>query len=132
MEGEHREFNFIEVKVFEDVDRSLEENDYVRQAEILCEEMSRDIVSDLDLISLTSIVSSIVCNLEEDIEYDESMLPSDDCTVMLFSDDIQDMIYDKVPKKQIFEFIKQELVNRERYELLREIQKNEKNGKILF
>jgi hypothetical protein len=74
------------------------------------------------------MLSSIVCNLEDDIEYAQDGFPSDGCKVMLFSDEIQDMYFDNFSNEDILSIIKEELITRERYELLNEIKKNEENS----
>jgi hypothetical protein len=62
------------------------------------------------------------------IEYAQDGFPSDGCKVMLFSDEIQDMYFDNFSNEDILSIIKEELITRERYELLNEIKKNEENS----
>lgn len=128
MENSDREFTILEIDMFNRIDEALENNDYKYQADILCELMSRQMLDEFDLIRTVSMISSIVCNLESDIEYGEDGLPLDECMVMKFSDEVQDMYFDNMDNEDIFQIIKDELINRERYELLKEIKKNEENS----
>lgn len=128
MEGNHREFTILEIEMFNRIDEALDNNDYKYQADVISELTSRNMLDDFDIIRTVSMISSIVCNLEEDIDYSKDGLPSDNCRVMLFSDEIQDMYYDGFSNQDILYVIKDELLKRERYELLNEIKKNEKNS----
>ena len=85
-------------------------------------------LDEFDVLRTVSMISSIVCNLEEDIKYAKDGLPSDNCNVMVFSESIEDMYFDNCSNKDILSIIKDELVTRERYELLNEIKKNEENS----
>ena len=125
MENDYREFNAIEIDIFNKIDEANETNDYKFQADILCELTSRGMIDDFDIIRTVSMISSIVCDLEEDVEYGLDGLPVENCVVMDFSDELQDLYFDGVSNKDIMKVIKNELEARERYELLKEILSNE-------
>jgi len=128
MEGHHREFNALELDVFNKIDEANETNDYKFQADIICELISRGMIDDFDVIRTVSMISSIVCDLEDDVEYGLDGLPVEDCNVMAFSDELQDLYYDGTPNKEIMKVVKNELEVRERYELLKEILSNEEDS----
>lgn len=128
MEGHSGEFTIVDIDLFSKIDKALEDNDYKYQADVICELTSRNMLDEFDIIRTTAMISSIVCNLEEDIEYGENGLPSDECNVIQFSDTIQDMYFDGFSNEDIFGIIEGELLKRERYELLNEIKKNEENS----
>jgi hypothetical protein len=128
MEGNNREFTILEIDMFNRIDEAIENEDHKYQADIICELTKRNMLDDFDIIRTVSILSSIACNLEEDIEYEKDGFPSYGCKVMLFSEDIQDMYFDKFSNEDILSIIKEELTTRERYELLNEIKKNEENS----
>jgi hypothetical protein len=128
MEGFNGEFAILDIELFNNIDKALEDNDYKYQAEVLIEVANRKMLDDFDIIRTTSIMASIICNLDEDISYADDGFPSEECNVMKMSDEIQDMLYDGLEKEKVMDFIKNELIFRERYELLNEINKNEKNS----
>jgi hypothetical protein len=128
MENDYREFNAIEIDIFNKIDEANETNDYKFQADILCELTSRGMIDDFDIIRTVSMISSIVCDQEEDVEYGLDGLPVENCVVMDFSDELQDLYYDGVSNEDIMKVIKNELEARERYELLKEILSNEEDS----
>lgn len=128
MENDYREFNALEIDIFNKIDEANETNDYKFQADILCELTSRVMIDDFDIIRTVSMISSIVCDLEEDVEYGLDGLPVENCVVMDFSDELQDLYCDGVSNKDIMKVIKNELEARERYELLKEILSNEEDS----
>jgi hypothetical protein len=128
MEGNHREFTILEIDMFNRIDKAIEDNDHKYQADVICELVSRNMLDEFDVLRTVSMISSIVCNLEEDIEYAKDGLPSDNCKVMVFSEQIEDMYFDNYSNDDILSIIKDELIIRERYELLNEIKKNEENS----
>jgi hypothetical protein len=128
MEGNNREFTILEIDMFNRIDEAIENEDHKYQADVICELTKRNMLDEFDIIRTVSMLSSIVCNLEEDIEYAQDGFPSDGCKVMLFSDEIQDMYFDDFSNEDILSIIKEELITRERYELLNEIKKNEENS----
>jgi hypothetical protein len=128
MENDYREFNAIEIDIFNKIDEANETNDYKFQADILYELTSRGMIDDFDIIRTVSMISSIVCDQEEDVEYGLDGLPVENCVVMDFSDELQDLYYDGVSNKDIMKVIKNELEARERYELLKEILSNEEDS----
>jgi hypothetical protein len=128
MEGNHREFTILEIDMFNRIDKAIEDNDHKYQADVICELIGRSMLDEFDVLRTVSMISSIVCNLEEDVEYDKDGLPSDNCKVMVFSEQIEDMYFDNHSNEDILSIIKDELIIRERYELLNEIKKNEENS----
>jgi hypothetical protein len=128
MEGNHREFTILEVEMFSKIDEALENNDYKYQADVITELTSRNMLDDFDIIRTVSMIASIVCNLEDDIAYDTNGFPTEECSVMMFSDEIQDMYFDGFSNGDVLSVVKDELLKRERYELLNEIKKNEENS----
>jgi hypothetical protein len=128
MEGNHREFTILEVEMFSKIDEALENDDYKYQADIITELTSRNMLDDFDIIRTVSMIASIVCNLEDDIAYGTNGFPTEECSVMMFSDEIQDMYFDGFSNGDILSVVKDELLKRERYELLNEIKKNEENS----
>ena len=125
MENYSYGFDELDVHIFAAVDKSLENNDYKFQAEVLDELLNRNILCDFELIRTVSIISSIVCNLDEDVVYGQDGIPTDDCVVMFFSNKLDDMFVDGLSNDEIFNFVKEELLVRERYELLNELKKYE-------
>jgi hypothetical protein len=128
MEGNHREFTILEVEMFSKIDEALENNDYKYQADVIIELTSRNMLDDFDIIRTVSMIASIVCNLEDDIAYGTNGFPTEECSVMMFSDEIQDMYFDGFSNGDVLSVVKDELLKRERYELLNEIKKNEENS----
>jgi hypothetical protein len=128
MEANNREFTILEIDMFNRIDEAIENEDHKYQADVICELTKRNMLDEFDIIRTVSMLSSIVCNLDEDIFYAQDGFPSDSCKVMLFSDTIQDMYFDNYSNEDILAIIKDELILRERYELLNEIKKNEKNS----
>jgi len=128
MEGDNREFTILEIEMFNRIDEALETNNYKYQADVICELLSRNMLDEFDIIRSVSMIASIVCNLEEDVEYGEIGLPTDNCNIMVFSDTIQDMYFDGYSNDEIYAIVEDELLKRERYELLNEIKKNEENS----
>jgi hypothetical protein len=125
MEYDSYGFNWEDIELFSSVDKAIEDDDYKFQAEILTELLSKNILDDFDLSMKTSIVSSIVCNLEDDFIYGKDELPIEECNVICFSDNLMDMYFDEVDKEEIYNYVKEELIRRERYELLNELIKYE-------
>lgn len=128
MEGDNREFTILEIEMFNRIDEALETNNYKYQADVICELLSRNMLDEFDVIRSVSMISSIVCDLEDDMEYGDNGLPTDECNVMIFSDTIQDMYFDGYSNDDIYAIVEAELLKRERYELLNEIKKNEENS----
>jgi hypothetical protein len=125
MEYDSYGFDWEDIELFSSVDKAIEDDDYKFQAEILVELLSNNILDDFDLSMKTSIVSSIVCNLEDDFIYGKDELPIEECNVIYFSDELMDMYFNEVDKEKIYEYVKKELIRRERYELLNELRKYE-------
>jgi hypothetical protein len=69
-----------------------------------------------------SIISSIVCNLDDDLMVDEDNFVVDDCNAIYFSEVIEEMaLSGKI--EEAMEYVEMELISRERYELLNEMKK---------
>lgn len=128
MEGDNREFTILEIEMFNRIDEALETNNYKYQADVICELLSRKMLDEFDVIRSVSMIASIVCNLEDDIAYGINGFPTEECSVMMFSDEIQDMYFDGFSNGDVLSVVKDELLKRERYELLNEIKKNEENS----
>lgn len=125
------EFTELEVELFNRVDDSINNNDYKEQS-LFLNQMIEYILSGSDddhfrNICCISIIASIVCDEDDYITYDEDGVIEEDCDYMLFSDKIDDLISFGL-KKDIKNTIIQELIDREKYELLNEMKKYEKNS----
>lgn len=131
MEDQFIQFTAVDQAFFERVDKIIEDSDYVSQA-IFIFDMIKSLYKEEDMLNLTlpvSVIASIVCDQDEDIDYDNDGYVSDDCEGMKFSDAIYDLWFEN-RQEEVLPYIECELVKRERYELLNEIQKlkNEKNA----
>ena len=124
MEDQFIQLIAIDEAFFSKVDKIIEDNDIVSQA-IFIVDMVESINKEEELLKLTmpvSVISSIVCDQEDDVFFDEDGFVSDESQVMIFSDAIYDLWFEcKVDN--ILPYIEYELIQRERYELLNEIQK---------
>ena len=130
MEDNFIQLNPIDEAFFNQVDKIIEEDDVVSQATFILD-MSKTLDQETDILDLTlpvSVISSIVCNQEEDVFYDKDGFVSDECECMKFSDAIYDLWFE-FKGEEILPYIKWELTKRERYELLNEIQKIENEEK---
>lgn len=132
MEDQFIQLIAIDEAFFSKVDKIIEDNDIVSQA-IFIVDMVESINKEEELLKLTmpvSVISSIVCDQEDDVFFDEDGFVSDESQVMIFSDAIYDLWFEN-KEEDILPYIEHELVQRERYELLNEIQKlknEEKNA----
>jgi hypothetical protein len=73
-----------------------------------------------------SIIASIVCNQEEDIIYDRRGDVLLESNSIVFCDELDDLVYEgRLDEAE--QLIEDELITRERYELLNEMKKYERN-----
>ena len=124
MEGNFIQLTTIDEAFLNQVDKIIEDNDIVSQA-IFIVDMVKSLQKEEDLLKLTmpvSVISSIVCDMEEDVFFAEDGFVSDESEVMKFSDTIYDLWFEN-KEEDILPYIEYELIQRERYELLNEIQK---------
>lgn len=124
MENQFIQFTALDEAFFNQVDKIIEGNDVASQA-IFIVDMIKSLKEEEDLLKLTmpvSVISSIVCDQEEDIFFADDGFISDESEVMKFSDAICDLWFD-CKEDDILPYVEWELVKRERYELLNEIQK---------
>ena len=132
MESNSPEFTTINVELFNRVDSFIEEDNHYELARIICDSIDELYDSNKEeFMSISvpiSIIASIVCNQEEDIEYDRKGNVLMDSNSIVFSDEIDDLVYEgKIDK--VAQLVEDELIARERYELLNEIKKYEKKRK---
>ena len=124
MEDNFVQLTAVDEAFFNQVDKIIDEDDVVSQA-IFIIDMVKSLDNEEDLLKLTmpvSVIASIVCNEEDDVFYDKDGFVSDESQAMTFSDAIYDLWFEcKVDN--ILPYIEHELIQRERYELLNEIQK---------
>lgn len=132
MENQFIQFTTIDEAFFNQVDKIIEERDIVSQA-IFIVDMVNSLLGEEDILKLTmpvSVIASIVCDQEDDVFFAEDGFVSDESQVMVFSDAIYDLWFE-CKEDDILPYIEYELIQRERYELLNEIQKlknEEKNA----
>ena len=124
MENNFIQLTAVDEAFFNQVDKIIEEDDVVSQA-IFIIDMVKSLYKEEDLLKLTmpvSVIASIVCDQEDDVFFDKDGFVSDESQAMTFSDAIYDLWFEcKVD--DILPYIEHELIQRERYELLNEIQK---------
>ena len=124
MEDQFVQFTTIDEAFFNQVDKIIEEGDIVSQA-IFIVDMVNSLLDEEDILKLTmpvSVIASIVCDQEDDVFFEDDGFVSDESQVMVFSDAIYDLWFD-CKEDDILPYIEYELIQRERYELLNEIQK---------
>lgn len=130
MESNSPEFTTINVELFNRVDNLIEEDDNFELARMIYDSIDQlyDINKD-DFMSTSipiSIIASIVCNQEEDVIYDRRGDVLLESNSIIFSDELDDLVYEG----RLYEaeqLIESELITRERYELLNEMKKYERN-----
>ncbi len=124
MEDNFIQLTAVDEAFFNQVDKIIEEDDVVSQA-IFIIDMVKSLYKEEDLLKLTmpvSVIASIVCDQEDDVFFSEDGFVSDESQVMVFSDAIYDLWFD-CKEDDILPYVEYELIQRERYELLNEIQK---------
>ena len=130
MESNSPEFTAINVELFNRVDNLIEEDDNFELARMIYDSIDQlyDINKD-DFMSTSipiSIIASIVCNQDEDVIYDRRGDVLLESNSIVFSDELDDLVYEgKLYEAE--QLIESELITRERYELLNEMKKYERN-----
>lgn len=130
MESNSPEFTAINVELFNRVDNLIEEDDNYELARMIYDSIDQlyDINKD-DFMSTSipiSIIASIVCNQDEDVIYDRRGDVSLESNSIVFSDELDDLVYEG-RLDEVEQLIENELIARERYELLNEMKKYERN-----
>ncbi|QMP84771.1 hypothetical protein M1M21_gp49 [Flavobacterium phage vB_FspP_elemoC_14-1A] len=130
MESNSPEFTAINVELFNRVDNFIDEDNNFELARMIYDSIDQlhNINKD-DYMSTSipiSIIASIVCNQDEDIIYDRRGDVSLESNSIVFSDELDDLVYEgRLDEAE--QLIKDELITRERYELLNEMKKYERN-----
>ena len=130
MESNSPEFTAINVELFNRVDNFIDEDNNYELARMIYDSIDQlhDINKD-DYMSTSipiSIIASIVCNQEEDIIYDRRGDVLLESNSIVFSDELDDLVYEgRLDEAE--QLIEDELITRERYELLNEMKKYERN-----
>ncbi len=130
MESNSTVFNQLNVELFDRVDLMLENQDHKGMSDMIYEQFEDARLIDKDdffsgIIPI-SVIASIVCDQEDDLIVDEDGFASDNCKAIYFSEAIEDLILDG-RIDDAMEYVEFELLRRERYELLNEMKKYEKN-----
>ncbi len=131
MESNSTVFNQLNVELFDRVDLMLENQDHKGMSDMIYEQFEDARLIDKDdffsgIIPI-SVIASIVCDQEDDLIVDEDGFASDNCKAIYFSEAIEDLILDG-RIDDAMEYVEFELLRRERYELLNEMKKYEKNS----
>jgi hypothetical protein len=130
MESNSTVFNQLNVELFDRVDLMLENQDHKGMSDMIYEQFEDARLIDKDDffygIIPVSVIASIVCDQEDDLIVDEDGFASDNCKAIYFSEAIEDLILDG-RIDDAMEYVEFELLRRERYELLNEMKKYEKN-----
>lgn len=130
MESNSPEFTAINVELFNRVDNFIDEDNNFELARMIYDSIDQlhDINKD-DYMSTSipiSIIASIVCNQEDDIIYDRRGDVLLESNSIVFSDELDDLVYEgRLDEAE--QLIEDELITRERYELLNEMKKYERN-----
>ena len=130
MESNSPEFTAINVELFNRVDNLIEEDDNYELARMIYDSIDQlyDINKD-DFMSTSipiSIIASIVCNQDEDVIYDRRGDVLLESNSIVFSDELDYLVYEG-RLDEVEQLIESELITRERYELLNEMKKYERN-----
>jgi hypothetical protein len=130
MESNSTVFNQLNIELFDRVDLMLENQDHKGMSDMIYEQFEDARLIDKDDflsgIIPVSVIASIVCDQEDDLIVDEDGFASDNCKAIYFSEAIEDLILDD-RIDDAMEYVEFELLRRERYELLNEMKKYEKN-----
>jgi hypothetical protein len=119
-------FNPVNKDLFDSIDLMIENEDNKGMSEMIYEQFEDLKTIDKNDFFATivpvSIISSIVCNLDDDLMVDEDNFVVDDCNAIYFSEVIEEMaLSGKI--EEAMEYVEMELISRERYELLNEMKK---------
>lgn len=130
MESDSTVFNQLNVELFDRVDLMIENQDHKGMSDMIYEQFDDARLIDKDDffsgIIPVSIIASIVCDQEDDLFLDEEGFAVDNCKAIYFSEVIEDLILEG-RIDDAMEYTELELLRRERYELLNEMKKYEKN-----
>lgn len=130
MESNSTVFNQLNVELFDRVDLMIENQDHKGMSDMIYEQFEDARLIDKDDffsgIIPVSIIASIVCDQEDDLFLDEEGFAVDNCKAIYFSEVIEDLILEG-RIDDAMEYTELELLRRERYELLNEMKKYEKN-----
>jgi hypothetical protein len=130
MESNGTVFNQLNVELFDRVDLMIENQDHKGMSDMIYQQFEDSrLINQDDFFSgiiPVSIIASIVCDQEDDLLLDEEGLAMDNCKAIYFSEVIEDLIIDG-RIDDAMEYTEFELLRRERYELLNEMKKYEKN-----
>lgn len=130
MENNSAEFTAINKELFDRVDLMIENEDNKGLSDMIYSQFEdmRGVEDDdfFGTIVPVAIIASIVCNLEDDLILDEEGFAVDNCNAIYFSEAIEDLVLDG-RIDDAMEYVELELIRRERYELLNEMKKYEKN-----
>ncbi len=130
MESNSTVFNQLNVELFDRVDLMIENQDHKGMSDMIYEQFDDARLIDKDDffsgIIPVSIIASIVCDQEDDLFLDEEGFAVDNCKAIYFSEVIEDLILEG-RIDDAMEYTELELLRRERYELLNEMKKYEKN-----
>ena len=130
MESNSPEFTAINVELFNRVDNFIDEDNNFELARMIYDSIDQLHNTNKDDFMSTSIpisiIASIVCNQDEDIIYDRRGDVSLESNSIVFSDELDDLVYEgRLDEAE--QLIEDELITRERYELLNEMKKYERN-----
>lgn len=133
MDTNSDKFTELNIELFDRVDKMISENDYKAQSETIYqmfEEIDNVLdndVEDIFYISINaSVIASLVCTNDDDLVL-INYIPSDDCNVVMVSEDLTDLAMQGMINEAM-EYVENELLKREKYELLNEMKKYEKNS----
>lgn len=131
MESNSTVFNQLNVELFDRVDLMIENQDHKGMSDMIYEQFEDARLIDKDDffsgIIPVSIIASIVCDQDDDLIVDEEGFAMDNCKAIYFSEVIEDLILEG-RIDDAMEYTELELLRRERYELLNEMKKYEKNS----
>jgi len=131
MEVNSTVFNQLNIELFDRIDLMIENQDHKGMSNMIYDQFedARTINKDDFFASIipVSIIASIVCDQEDDLILDLDGFPTDNCKAIYFSEAIEDLIFDG-RIDDAMEYVEFELLKRERYELLNEMKKYEKNS----
>ena len=127
-------FTLVNIELFNRVDKMIEDNDYKEQSNTIyqmIDEVKDTLIGDIeDIFSITisiSCIASIICTDDDDHQLDIYGFPLDESNVIIISEDLTDLVLDgKI--EYAMEYIENELIKREKYELLKEMKVYEKNS----
>ena len=130
MESNSPEFTAINVELFNRVDNFIDEDNNFELARMIYDSIDQLHNTNKDDYMSTSIpisiIASIVCNQEDDIIYDRRGDVLIESNSIVFSDELDDLVYEgRLDEAE--QLIEDELITRERYELLNEMKKYERN-----